>query len=386
MSNSLNDIHKQGHINGFGVAIVDENGILYNEGFGFSQMAEKKSYQRNTIQNIGSVSKTLIGVALLKAQELGKLSLDDPINKYLPFVVANPKFPEDTITIRHLATHSSSIVDNEFYNGKAYVLKENEKLPDDTGIDEVFNPSDSKLPMIDFLSKILTQDGEWYEMTTFTENRPGTIFEYSNIGASLAAAILEIAVESSYDRFTRLHILEPLGMDSSGWSFEDIDIEMHSGLYANPENELPLYSLITYPDGGLITSSQDLGKFLSELINGYSGKGKLLTRESYQELFTEQLPSESFLERDEEDDYDDEYNTGIFMGFTPRGHIGHTGGDPGIASHMFFNPKTQVGRLLIINTSVINSQGVDEFYSIWNTLGEYEARLKSQNQIDKAKQ
>ena len=144
LSNSLNDIHKQGHINGFGVAIVDENGILYNEGFGFSQMAEKKSYQRNTIQNIGSVSKTLIGVALLKAQELGKLSLDDPINKYLPFVVANPKFPEDTITIRHLATHSSSIVDNEFYNGKAYVLKENEKLPNDIGIDEVFNPSDSK--------------------------------------------------------------------------------------------------------------------------------------------------------------------------------------------------------------------------------------------------
>lgn len=116
--------------------------------------------------------------------------------------------------------------------------------------------------------------------------------------------------------------------------------------------------------------------YLSELIKGHSGGGTLLQKESYDELFKEQLPAGSFPERDEEDDYDDEYNTGIFMGFTPRGYIGHTGGDPGIATYMFFNPETKIGRILIINTSVSNSGGVDEFYSIWNTLGKYENKLR----------
>ena len=53
-----------------------------------------------TIQNVASVSKTIVGIALLKAQELGKLKLDEPINKYLPFKVFNPKFPNENITIR----------------------------------------------------------------------------------------------------------------------------------------------------------------------------------------------------------------------------------------------------------------------------------------------
>lgn len=49
----------------------------------------------------------------------------------------------------------------------------------------------------------------------------------------------------------------------------------------------------------------------------------------------------------------------------------HTGGDPGIATYMFFDPSTTTGRILIINTSVRNSGGVEQFYSIWNKLGEY---------------
>ena len=171
------------------------------------------------------------------------------------------------------------------------------------------------------------------------------------------------------------HILKPLLMTSSGWTFENINIDEHSTLYANTTTPLPKYSLITYPDGGLLTNAEDMGKYLTELIKANSGGGTLLENRSYKELFKEQLGASSFPDRDEEDDYDDEYNTGIFMGFSPKGFIGHTGGDPGIATFMFFNPKTKIGRILIINTSVVNSEGVDQFYSIWNTLGKYENKI-----------
>ncbi len=379
LTEKLVEIHKQGEINGFGVAIVDANGTLYETGIGYADIEKEEKYTAKTIQNIGSVSKTLIGIALMKAHEMGKLNLDDPISDYLPFEVMNPTHPQDTITIRHLATHTSSIIDSDYYDNKAYVLKDKQQQVDTTlsDVNEQFNAPDTKIPMLDFLGKLLDKNGEWYLPEGFSQNKPGTIYEYSNIGATLAAAVVEIAVGMTYDKFTEEHILKPLQMETSGWSFETIDMHKHSKLYAAPDTELPFYSLITYPDGGLITNVSELGTYLTELIKANSGKGTLVSTESYAELFREQLPAESFPDRDEENDYDDEYNTGIFMGYTPRGYIGHTGGDPGIATFMFFDPDTNLGRVLMINTSIRNRKGVEEFYAVWNTLGEFQEKLST---------
>ena len=381
LTTELTDIHKQGHINGFSAAIVNQHEIQYQAGIGFANLDSKKSYTENTIQNIGSVSKTFIGIALLKAQELGKLNLDDPINKYLPFQVNNPNHPTEEITLRHLATHTSTILDTDYYDEKSYVLKEDIEVPDSiTALSETFNPPASAIPLISFLEKLLSANGEWYEAQGFLKNKPGEIYEYSNIGSTLAAAVLEIATGESFNEFATKHILQPLDMSNSGWSFDDIDLSKHSTLYARPKIELPYYSLITYPDGGLITSISDMAKYLRELIKGYSGNGTILNENSYKELFKEQLTSDNFLDRDDGDDYDDEYNTGIFMGFTPKGYIGHTGGDPGIATFMFFKPKSKTGKIIMINTSVRGSDGVKEFYDIWYTLDRYEDKMN----VDKA--
>ena len=124
LTQDLLSIYAQNHIVGFSVAIVNQDKILYTKGFGYSDKLKNKAYTENTIQNIASISKTFIGISLLKAQELGKLNLDDPINNYLPFEVINPKFPNTAITIRHLATHTSSIIDPSRYGKNGYVLKE----------------------------------------------------------------------------------------------------------------------------------------------------------------------------------------------------------------------------------------------------------------------
>ena len=82
------------------------------------------------------------------------------------------------------------------------------------------------------------------------------------------------------------------------------------------------------------------------------------------------MNDENIIERDTEDFYY-EYNTGIFMCFTPNGYLGHTDGDPGVSSFMFFNPKSKIGRILIVNKD-FDDDGVQQFYAIWNMLGEYE--------------
>ncbi len=375
----INTIYNQKKFNGFAVSIVNEKGTLYENGFGFSDVENNKKYTAETIQNIGSVSKTFVGIALLKAQELGKLKLDDSIDKYLSFKVINPKFSPTKITIRQLATHTSSITDNQFYSSKNYYLKSNQNL---TGLkmnfddDQTFNPSDSIISMKAFFENVLTKNGKWNK-GSFSAHKPGTIYEYSNVGTSLAAYIIEQATGQSFKEFTKKYILEPLKMKDSGWKFEDANFSKFSRLYENPTTPLPYYELITYPDGGFITNVNDLSKYLTELIKGYNGNGTILTKESYKEYFKPQLSESNFTERNTKNPYNESYNVGIFMGFGYTGYIGHTGGDPGIMSMMFFDPKTNLGRIMIFNTNFSDKEGNKAFFDIWNTLEKYQDKLRN---------
>lgn len=374
---ALDKIYRQGLFNGFAVAVVDEKATLYQKGFGFADAKEKKPYTENTIQNIASVSKTLVGIALLKAQELGKLNLDDPVQKYLPFTVTNPNFPQTPITIRQLATHTSSILDNEFYVSKNYYLKPNQNLNglklnfDDA---QKLNPSDDIISMPVYLENVLAQNGKWNK-NSFSQHKPGAMYEYSNVGTALAAFIIEKATGTTFSNFTKEYILKPLQMKDSGWTFEEVKFSNFSRLYEKPDIPLPSYQLVTYPDGGFITSINDLSKYLTELIKGYNGKGTLLTRKSYQEYFTPQLTASNFTERNNKNPYSESYNVGIFMGFGYTGYIGHTGGDPGVMSMLFFDPKNNLGRIMIFNTNFSDKKGNDAFYGIWNALEKYQNKL-----------
>lgn len=375
LTEEINQIYQKGIFNGFGVSIVNENGTLYQKGFGLSDVSKNKAYTDNTIQSIASVSKTFVGIALLKAQELGKLHLDDPIEKYLPFKVVNPNFPEAKITIRQLANHTSSIADNEYYLTKNYVLRPGQDLNgmklsfDET---QVFIPSDSIVSLEVFLENVLSEKGKWFQSISFLPNKPGAFYEYSNVGTALAGYIIEQATGVPFPEFTKEHILNPLKMNHSGWKYEHIKSELLSRLYENPKTVLPIYESITYPDGGLITSVNDLSKFLTELIKGYNGNGTILNNESYKEYFRPQLSASNFAERNERNPYSESYNTGVFIGFGYTGYIGHTGGDPGVMSMLFFDPKSNIGRIMIFNTNFSDKIGNDAFYGIWNLLEKYQ--------------
>lgn len=376
LTHRLQQLYNKGHFNGFGVAIADQNGIRYQNGFGYADIADQQPYTIHTIQSIASVSKTLVGIALLKAQETGKLHLDDPINRYLPFQVNHPDFPETPITIRHLANHTSAITDNEYYLSRNYYLKRDQNL---TGLPfvfdetQIFNPADSAVSLNTFLEHTLLPNGKWHSGSTFSKQKPGTHYEYSNTGTTLAAYIIERACGESFDQFTRKYILEPLSLKDSGWKFSDIDFSRLSRYYQDPKTALPYYAMSTYPDGGFMTSTHDLSLYLQELIRGYNGKGKLLSQESYREFFSPQLSADHFTDRNTGNPYNESYNVGIFIGFGPTGYIGHTGGDPGVMAMLFFNPETGIGRIMTLNTNFSNQEGNRVFYKIWDALEQYES-------------
>ena len=368
LTKNLELVNQKGVIKGFSVSVLNDKGLIYDKGFGFADIEQSKTYNSSTTQNIASISKTLIGISLLKAQELGKLNLNDPINKYLPFQIINPNHPEVPILIRHLAYHTSSIIDLDEIYAKSYILTK-DKHDENEGVYSYFNKSETNISLREFIQNSLTENGKWYQQNIFSNSKPGEKREYSNIAAALCALVIEFTTGQDYSTFTQNYILKPLNMNNSGWSAKDIDITKRSRLFAHTEKMIAEYFLITYADGGFITSSNDLGIFLSELIKGYEGNGKLLSKESYKKLFEKQ----KFVEDGKTEYY------GIFLEFRDgflnikNDMVGHNGSDPGVFTAMYFNPTTKIGKIVLVNTDTDFTDNVwPAIEEIWKFLSDYE--------------
>lgn len=369
----LDSLYEANVYRGFSVAVVNEDGLLYNRGFGFADVAAGRPYTEETIINIASVSKVFVGVALIKARDLGLLDLDDPISNYLPFTVENPYHPDVPITLRHLATHTSSIVDGDLYLETDYINKDD--VPIGPALQERYksyyqNPSTAWMPLDEYLRKLLQEEGEWYADSTYADRVPGALYAYSNIGTALCALVIQSAAGMPFYAFTDQHIFTPLGMSATGWRFEDVDMAAYSRLYLD-DSVLPYYKILSYPDGALISSSTDLGLFLSELIRGYNGNGTLLTSAGYDELFKSQL-------NDAQLDGREGFNAGLFLEkYLEYNDIGHSGGDPGVNTLMFFDSETHTGRLMILNSDSDKENSYDIYWGIWNALDAYASDLSA---------
>ncbi len=375
LTTALQNANKEGELVGFSVAIIDEDNVLYNKGFGHADSKNNKAYQTNTIQNIGSISKTLIGISLFKAQELGKLNIDDPINKYLPFEVTNPNHPDTPLTIRQLATHTSSIHDYEESYLKGFSLENDTIAKDEAPFTHLQKP-DKRISLLDFLKANFSKEGTLYTSDMFSENIPGSTFEYSNFGADLCALVIQQATGMLYKDFTQKYILNPLQMETSGWAIKDIDDSKRSKFYLFKGQKIADYTCIIYANGGLFTSSEDLSKFLSELMKGYQGHGTLLSSKSYKEFFKKHFDSNINKSGRINHGTFVEYNNN-FIGTTDL-LIGHNGSDLGSLAMMYFNPETKIGKILMINTDIDYKDDIVVPYikDVWKIIRTYENKLK----------
>ncbi|MCV6629507.1 MAG: beta-lactamase family protein [Flavobacteriaceae bacterium] len=373
LTNKIDNAYAMGLLKGFSVAVVDEKDILYNKGFGFRDIDTTLLYTSSTVQPVGSVSKTLIGVSLIKAVELNLLKLKDPINKYLPFKVTNPNHPNTDILIEHLAYHTSSIIDvNEVYLG-VYFLENNNK-GEREGAYDFFKKSEEKISMEKYLANALDTNSAHYSKESFSLNKPGEKRQYSNIASDLCALIIQNASKKNFRDFTLEYIMKPLGMHSSGWKFEDIAHTEQSRLFAYKDMMISKYSESSYASGQFMTSSKDLALFLKELIRGYNGRGELLSKKGYNTLYAKK----TF----------DQKSYGHFIEYTNNWLaiedtiIGHNGADYGVFSGMYFNPERGTGKIMISNTDTDFYDNLDvwpETKKIWKSLMEYEKKVQRIN-------
>ncbi len=357
---------------GFAVAVVDSGGTRYEAGFGLANRAARLPFTPATVQEIGSVSKTLIGVALLKAQELGLLTLTADLNSLLPFAVVNPHGPYRPIRVADLATHTAGIIDREkpylatyrwFPEGAAYTF------------DSVAAPPGYYAPaaLAAWLRAYLVPGGRHYRRGNFAATPPGAAYRYSNVGAALAAYLIEVRSGQSYADFTRRHILAPAQMTTAGWTMAHVAGAPHAVGYSAKNKPYAPYFGLTYPDGGLHASGHDLAAYLQHVIRGaQGGADALLTPASFRTLLAPRFPADSL----PTGRAPREPNMGVFWAVRADGEIGHVGSDPGVFALCFFNPRTGVGRVLLTNVDLDdNPAATARMVAIWQALGRYSARL-----------
>lgn len=341
---------------GFVVALFSTDSIYFAKGYGYADLEKKQKYDINTVQGIASVSKTLIGLSLMKAVEMKMVRLDDDINSYLPYKVRNPYYVNDPITLRHLASHTSGITDDP-NGGKGNIFSK--PLSADNWreiwhpIIESYNKNED-MPMDVFLEKIFSEKGEWYTKSSFLPSKPGSQYEYSNFASALLAHIIEIASKTDYKTFTEEHILKPLNLERTGWD-RQLDTINHIAYYNDNEKAVPTYEIITYPDGGLYSCTSDLIKFMQAMILGYYGDSELLSYESFREMMGNQTTGIAT-------------RTGLMWDLDQECCIGHGGNDFGIGAMVYFDKRDGLGRILLTNIDVQQEHQEDAFYSIFNEL------------------
>lgn len=169
-------------VSGFAVGVVENGRVRLARGYGFADLETRTPVTERTVFRIGSITKEFTAAAILLLAERGRLSIDDPLAKYVP------NFPRASeVTLRQLLTHTSGIHNYtelaDFFPAIS---------PRDLSGDAMIAVIAGARPVYDF--------------------EPGTKWNYSNSGFFLLGLIIEKVSGQSYSQFVQTNLTGPLGL------------------------------------------------------------------------------------------------------------------------------------------------------------------------------
>ena len=220
------------------ISVSNEQEVLFEKAYGYSNLSFEVKAETDHKFRIGSLTKQFTAVAILKLVEQEKLSLADPLEKYLP------GFPSG-VNIEHLLTHTSGLID---YGNKPY-----------------------------WFPKVSKQDLEPAALAEYIKNdslqfQPGSSYHYSNSGYHLLGLIIEKVSGRTYAEFMKEEIFNPLEMTNT---FAHNSTSVIEGLaegyeFRNGVSYAPEYIHPKQPfsAGNLLSTAADLRKWYKGLFSG----------------------------------------------------------------------------------------------------------------------
>ncbi|UCE05556.1 MAG: beta-lactamase family protein [bacterium] len=245
---------------GISMAIALKGKIIFSGGAGYAELDNFSPATGRIVHNIASISKTHAAVALMQLVEQGKVNLDDPIQKYVPY------FPKKKweITARHILTHTSGI--RHYRKDDFGEQRYKEKIHYDS---------------LKTAIEIFKDDTLLFQ--------PGKSWFYSSYASNLMQGIVEEATGVGFEEYLRKNVWQPAGMLST--QFDVPERIVHNRGKGYVRNKKGLLVNIPYADvsykyagGGIISCAEDLVRFGMALNHG-----KLLKAETLAKMYEVQV-------------------------------------------------------------------------------------------------
>lgn len=288
----LRKVMEDSHMPGASLAVLREGKIVTLKNYGFADLEHSIPVTGRSVFQICSITKPFTAMGVMLLWQDGKLSIDDPIIKYLPHFSSSAK----DVTIRQLLSHTSGIRD--------YDLRpetEGEKCVDNT------------LPDLE----------KWFR-TLDLISPPGEKWAYQNTGYALLGRLIQKVSGKSYGEFLKERIFDPLAMsDTRMLSYESVIARRAKGYaFENGKfvNGVHIDPEVEFASGGLVSTTTDLAKLDAALFTDKLLRATTLKEMWSHALFKDGSPVNSY---------------GLGFGVTPykgRSRVGHTGGCPGFAT------------------------------------------------------
>ena len=235
------------HVPGIGYGIVVDGKVVHMNVAGYRELASRSLVDTSTVFRIASMSKSFAAVSILQLRDAGKLSLEDPAERYVP-ELAKLRYPttdSPKLTIRQLLSHSAGFPEDNPW-GDQQLSATN---------DDMARMMKSGIPF---------------------STAPGTSYEYSNFGFAILGRIVANVSGMPYPRYLQEKVLRPLGMQVTTLEAATVPAARLARGYRRQDNgwleEPQLPDGAFGPMGGMLTSISDLGRWVGFMLDAWPAR------------------------------------------------------------------------------------------------------------------
>jgi CubicO group peptidase (beta-lactamase class C family) len=322
------DFAIQQHVPGAAWAIVVDGELAHAGSTGVRDVPSKSPVTPDTVFRIASMTKSFTAMSILKLRDEGKLSLDDPAEKYVPEMktLAYPTSDSPRISIRHLMSHAEGFPEDNPWGDRQLADTE----------DQLSRMIRSGIPF---------------------SNAPGVAYEYSNYGFAILGRIVSVVSGMRYTDYVGANILKPLGMTSTTLEPSAVPPDRLAHGYRWEDNAWknePLLSNGSFGSmGGMLTSVRDLSRYVGVFLSAWPPRDGPETapirRASLREMQQVWRPAPASVTRDRSTGAVQLNSGGYGFGLrisqscSFRHIVSHGGGLPGFGTVMTWLPEHGVG-------------------------------------------
>ncbi len=320
LSDAINYEIKSKNLNAISITLVDNQNIVWAQGFGFQDLDNKIPADAYTVYRVGSVSKLFTDLAIMEKVEDGIIDLDAPIQTYLPDFEPNNPYNKP-ITMRQLMSHRSGMIREPRYG----------------------NYFEDNQPSLKKTVQSIVPSTLVYE--------PESRIKYSNAAIAVVGYTLEYLSGQPYVEYMQKNILDKIGMGNSGFApnkkINSRLAKANMWSYDGRSFPAPKFELGMIPAGSLYAPVTDLAKFLVMVFNNGMGmNGEVVSDTTFKEMISPQFGGNN--------------KNGYGIGFRLSEHngyqkIGHGGAIYGFSTQLSALPEKKLGVAVASSVDITNS-------------------------------